>query len=178
MAKFSDQDITIAVLERRQPRPYPFPGIDGKQVAIKVLSDAESDSARIAAVQFCKGKDVDLALDPEFLDRCIQREILLRACRDSDKPEEPFFSTYDQITHLDNMLVRTLFELYNAHQQAMDPLAFCPAEEVEALVAQLGKSELAAARLSLFDQPTLLRFVLSMAHQLQSKSPTPKSTTG
>jgi hypothetical protein len=173
MAKYSDEAVFSAIEGRRAVRRYPFPGSDS-ECGIQMLTDCKIDSVRIDAQNYCKGKKVDLMLDPDFLDRAIMRYTILAAFVDPDKPEQQFFEGIDDVMSLDNVMVRTLYELYIAHQQAMDPLAYASREEVDALVAQLGKPGSDEGRLSLFDRPTLQSFVLSMACALRSMRQQPK----
>jgi hypothetical protein len=177
MAKFSDELVRAALAGRLAVSRYPFPGNPAIEVGVKLLTDTELDAVRLQAVVFAKSKNVDATLDPEFIDRAIHRETISRAFVDPDKPDEPFFASQHEVAQLDNLSVRSLHELYLAHHQSMDPLAFCPAEEVGALVEQLGKSESSAGILSLYDLPTLRSLVLSMALLLRETRQTLKSST-
>jgi hypothetical protein len=173
MAKYSDEAVFAAIEGRRAVKRYPFPGSDS-ECGIQMLTDGKIDTIRIDAQNYCKGKKVELTLDPEFLDRSIMRYTILAAFVNPDKNDEPFFDGIEDVMSLDNVMIRTLYELYIAHQQTMDPMAYASREEVDALVAQLGKPGNAEGRLSLFDRPTLLSFVLSMASVLRETRPTPK----
>lgn len=171
MAKWSDESVRAALQGRFAVRRYPFPGSPGErgvEVGIKLLTDAELDSVRLQAAEFAKKNRADLTIDPEFLDRAIHREVISRAFVDPEHPQEAFFGSQNDVAELDNLTVRALFELYMLHQQALDPYAFCPPEEVEKLVEALGKSERSVETLSLYDAPTLRSFVLSMASTLRS----------
>jgi hypothetical protein len=135
-----------------------------------MLTDGEVDSARFDAQQYVKERRIELHLDPEFLDRAIQRQIVLRAFVDADSDPDapkPFFDSIDDIKDLDAALVLQLFHLYCGHQQAMEPLAHLSEEEVEELVAVLGKSG-SSERLMGLDRPSLLSCVLSMACVLRT----------
>lgn len=179
MAKYSDEQVKMAVLERRLPARYPFPGDESVQIGVRALTDDQLDDARAAAALYVKERQIDLVVDPEFFDRALHREVVLRSVVDPDSPDRaPFFESAAQVREMDSLLVRSLYELCIHHQQAADPYAHVTGEEVEALVAQLGKSNDSVARLSLFDRPTLVSFVLSMASLLREKSATPKSNTG
>lgn len=177
MAKYSDESVRVALRGRFAVRKYPFPGQPGLEVACKLLSDAELDGVRLEAVEFCKRKKAELAADPEFLDRLIHRETVSRAFYDAANTEESFFGSQADVAELDNLTVRSLYELYISHAQSMDPYAYCAPEEVEALAEQLGKSESSAGLLNLFDAVTLRSLLLSMALRLRERaleiSPTP-----
>lgn len=178
MAKFSDEQVKAALAGRRVVRRYPMPGAEGVEVGVRLLSDAELDSVRLEAAEFVKKNKVETVIDPEFFDRAIHRETISRAFVDPDQPDDAFFGSQKDVAELDSLTVRSLYELYIAHHQAMDPYLFCPEEDVERLVEQLGKSESSAGLLSLYDAPTLRSFVLSLACKLRATQPTPKSTTG
>jgi hypothetical protein len=171
MPKYSDEAVFTAIEGRRAVKRYPFPGSDS-ECGIQMLTDGKIDTIRCDAVTYCKTKKVDLALDPEFLDRTIMRYTILEAFVDPDKPAEAFFDGIGDVMLLDNVMVRALYELYIAHQQSMDPLAYVSREEVDALIAQLGKPGSGAERMSLFDRPTLLSCVLSMASVLRETQQT------
>jgi len=174
MAKFSDESVRIALRGRHAMQRYPFPGQAGIEIGVKLLTDAELDSVRLEAVEQCKRAKAELVADPEFLDRLIHRETISRAFVDVDKPAEPFFSSQKEVAQLDNLTVRSLYELYVAHHQAMDPYTHCPPEEVEKLVESLGKSETPLALLSLFDAHTLRLFAASMASMLRETQLQPR----
>lgn len=171
---FGDKRLAVALQGRNAVEQYPFPGVDGLVVGVRLLSEEELDDVRLKAAAFCKRKQVDLIVDPEFFDRAIHRYTVLGAYVVADNEDKPFFEDFNQVLTIDPLLMRTLYELYLAHAQALDPLAFVSKEEVDAIVAALGKSEGSVARMSLFDRPTLLSFVLSMAHLQRAQSPTHK----
>jgi hypothetical protein len=167
MAKFSDESVAAALSPRRVVRKYPFPGAPGVEVAVRLLSDSELDAVRLRAVDFCSNKAANLIADPEFLDRLIQRETIARAFYDADKEGDAFFADQNEVAQLDNLTVRSLHEIYMLHAQSMDPLAFCPVEQVQELADTLGKSEHAAGILSLYDLNTARSCVLSLALKLR-----------
>jgi hypothetical protein len=172
MAKFSDREVSMALLGRSGVKSYPFPGLDGVMCGIRLLSEDQLDTVRTEAVAFCKTKQVDVMWDPDFLNRAIQRFTLLYAVLDPSDNER-FFNAQADVARLDPHIVQTLYELYQTHAQAFDPLTYVSAEEVAALVAQLGKLPNPEAGLSLFDRRTLVSFLLTMA-ALHKTSQTPK----
>lgn len=175
MAKY--EDVKLALQGRRALKNYPFPGLDdGTEVALRLLTEGDLDSVRVAAADKCKEKRVELNMDPDFLDRCIHRFTILRAFFDTEKGD-PFFKSFEEVSQLDNLLVHQLYAMYRLHQQSMDPLAHLGPEEVGAVVEHLGKSGSSVASLSLFDVPTLQSLVLSMAAMLRKTSPQHKSDT-
>lgn len=167
MAKFTDKSVLAALAGRKVVRTYAFPGAPNVRIGVRLLSDAELDAARLEAQSICEKRRANMAIDPEFFDRTLHREIVSRAFVDADKHEDAFFGSQKDVAELDNLTVRSLYELYIAHHQAMDPYAFCPPEEVERLVRTLGESSSSEAILSLYDAPTLRSFVTSMASLLR-----------
>lgn len=173
--RWTDESVRVALAGRFKAQVYPFPGADGIQVGIKLLTDSELDSVRLQAAQFAKARQADLAIDPEFLDRAIHRELISRAFVDSEHPDVPFFPSQNDVALLDNLTVRSLYELYVTHQIALDPYAFCPPEEVEKLTEAMGKSESSVAGLlNLYDAPSLRSFVLSLVSMLRATRAVPK----
>lgn len=173
MAKWTDDSVRAALGGRFAVSVYPFPGAPDLRIGLKLLTDAELDSVRLQAASFAKTKQADLVVDPEFLDRAIHRELISRAYVDAEKQDEPFFPSQNDVAALDNLTVRSLYELYITHQQSLDPYAFCPPDEVEKLVETLGKSESSVGILNLYDAPTLRSFVLSMALKQRETPPQP-----
>jgi hypothetical protein len=163
MAKWTDDSVRAALGERFKPRTYPFPGKPEIMVGIKLLTDSELDKVRLQAAVFAKSQQADLNIDPEFFERAIQRELISRAYVDPDKPDEPFFPSQRDVAELDNLSVRSLYELYVTHQQSLDPYAYCPPEDIERLADSLGKSESSVGLLNLYDAPTLRSLLLSLA---------------
>lgn len=173
MAKYSDEAIRVALRGRQAVQRYPFPGKPDLEVGLKLLSDAELDGVRLEAVELCKRAKAELLADPEFLDRMIHRETVSRAYVDIDQPDEPFFSSQREVAELDNLTVRSLFELYKAHHEAMDPFLYASPEEVGSLVESLKKSSQPLAVLSLYDLSTLRHCVISMVSMQRVTPPSP-----
>lgn len=171
MATYADEAVRQALHGRFVVRTYPFPGQPTMTVAVKLLSDAELDSVRLEAVEFCKKKKAELGADPEFLDRLIHRETVARAFYDPDRADHSFFGSQEDVAELDNLTVRSLYELYVTHAQSMDPYAFAPLEQIEELADTLGKSESNVGLLNLFDAVTLRSLLLSMALRLREVAP-------
>lgn len=169
MGRFSDDAIKAALCGSQAMRRYPFPGHAKTQVAVKLLTDAQLDGARLRAVETVKARKAEVLIDPDFLDRCIHREIIAAAFYDADESSKDvwFFADQDEVAQLDNHTVRALYELYMTHAQSMDPYAYCPPEEVEALSEQLGKSENSVGILNLYDAVTLRSLLLSTSLKLR-----------
>lgn len=178
MAKFSDELFQAALRPRQVIRKHPFPGAPGVEVGVKLLSDAESDNARLQAVDYCLNRKANLIADPEFLDRAIHREVVSRAFYDPEIEDHAFFASQDDVAQLDNQTVRSLYELYNLHAVSMDPHAHCSLEEVDELGKSLVESANPAGLLNLLDADTLRNLLLSTVLKLREMErgvlPTPK----
>jgi hypothetical protein len=172
------ESLKMALHGRMAVRRYPFPGQPDLEVGIKLLTDAESDACRLRAQEKTTKLKANVILDPEFFDRVIKREVIATAFRQGGADDEFLFASEEQVRELDQQTVYALYELYAYHQQMVDPYASADEEEVTAIIDQLGKSETAAARLSLFDAQTLRTCVLFMAARLRATSPAPSSSTG
>lgn len=176
MAKFNTDAFALALSGRRAISKYPFPGVDGQRVGVRMLRDEEVDEARVEAQHFLKEKGVIVEIDPEFFDREIQRRLVARAFVDAESDADfaaPFFESVADVRSLDSVMVRHLYELYVAHVHAMDPLLGASVEEVDEIVEALGKSA-SAERLTQLDRLSLLNCVLSMASRLRAMRPTSK----
>lgn len=174
MGKFSDESLRAALEGRKVLRKCEFPGMRGTYLGVRVLTDGELDKARLAAAEVVKNKHASMLIDPDFLDRVVQREIVSRAFFDIDKPDEYFFSKQEDVAELDTLTVRSLYELYVMHQQELDPLAYCTDEQAEEIVEALGKSNAEREALTLYDARTLRSFVISLASKLRETRPPPK----
>jgi hypothetical protein len=172
LAKFSDEKFALALQGRMAICRYPFPGVEGGECGVRMLTELEMDTCRIDAQEYVKSKRVETLIDPEFLDRAISRFVVFKAFVDPDSKNtdfpEPFFGSLDVVKALDPAMVVQLFSLYNAHQFAVDPLTHLPQEEVDELISQLGKPG-SKERLMTLDRDSLLRCAISLAHALRSK---------
>lgn len=162
MAKFNDEAVRAALSGRKAVLEYPLPGAESIKVGVRMLADAEVDSARLTAQAYVVTNKCELLVDPEFFDRALNREIISRAFVDAENHDHAFFGSMKDVAEMDPAQVKACFELYRLHQMQMDPYAHCPAEEVAQLVELLGKSPDKKAILSLFDGDTLQSFVLSL----------------
>lgn len=181
MAAVTLEQLKVALHGRSELRKYPFPGQPELEVWVRLLSEKEQDGIRLRAQQKVTKDKASMAIDPEYFNRLIQRETVAAAffqgLGDEDGPIY-LFGEADAVAELDALVVTTLYELYVTHSNVMDPYAFCPEEEVDGLVEQLGKSATAVDGLSLFDRRTLMSFVVSMASRLRAKQASPNSSTG
>jgi hypothetical protein len=175
--KFNSELFALALAGRRAFARYTFPGGNGGECGVRSLTSSEMDQCRLDAQAYVKERRADVFIDPEILDLAISRNVIFKAfvdpdSKNSDFPDQ-FFDSLDDVRGLDAPLVTQLFALYANHQYAVDPLSHLPEEEVQELVAHLGKPD-AAGRLMTLDRDSLLRLLLSTAAVLRSMQPTPK----
>lgn len=167
-----------ALKGRRTFRRAPFPGVEDVEVALRLLTDAEMDSCRERTATLCKRKNIDNALDPDYFDRILTREIIARAFYDADTidSDEPhvLFGSNDRVAELDPIIIRQLFAYYDEHMREADPLLFLGEDEARAFVEAMGK-ERGLAMLSSFDAATLMSLCLTLGALLQ-KSQSPNSS--
>lgn len=170
MARFSDEAISRMLQGRKTLEPVEFPGLPSVKVGVRILSEEEIDSARIAAAAYCKERRVDVLVDPDFLDRAVQREIVAAAYFDLDAPaDEPrvFFSSGADVRKLDAPIQRVLFEAYLSHQDEVSPLRRLNDAECDEVIDRLGEGRSAEALLNACDAFTLRRLLRSLGSALR-----------
>lgn len=164
--------VKAAIDGRRTAREYPFPGVDGVSVLVRLLTDEELDGCRRRASAYVERLRVSILIDPEMFDRALRREIIAAAYFESDG--KYLFGKAEDVADLDDATVIALHVQYTLHHETCQPWVTGAEGEVEALVEALGKSDGSVGALSLFDAPTLRRFVVSMARKLRATSQTSK----
>lgn len=174
-ATFAEERFRDALRGRRAVRIYPFPGIPETQIGIRLVSDGGFDEARAAASAWVKKHGVDVTVDPEFFDREVTRQVLLRATVDPQTVDEarpvPFFPSIDEVRALDTYAIEALAALYREHGDWVAPLRSLDAEQAKAFVEALKKEpkpEALAAYFSGFEHDTLVRLLISLARSLPS----------
>lgn len=139
-------------------------------VSVRALSDHEIDQGRLAAQAYCKSVRADIDLDPEFLEREKERQIVWRSIHDPDTGK-PLFAAIEDVRKLDAALVRILFTAYLEVLDELNPLTTLSEEELKQLGEQLGKGrEHPAPMLRLFDADTLRSLVRIMAARLSERA--------
>lgn len=182
----SDERFRAILRGRREIRRVPLPGDDGDppaEIGIRVLTEEEIDQCRAEAVQHVHLKaqtlkalklsaDALLDADPDLLEREQTRLMIYRATLDVDSIEaeggpQPFFVSPTAVRQADSVFVQTLWELYCAHQDYVNPIGSMGETEVEELIETLGKGQTAAKVVfGQCDAPTLRRLLLSMVSLL------------
>lgn len=170
MGTFSDEAVKKILLGRRVVSRVPFPLApedSGIEVGIRSLSDREIDQARIDAQVYLEGickkgfrsMESVVSIDPEFLEREQERQMLALACVDPDAPTKPFFDSAVQVRSLESVAVRRLWEMYLSHQDTTNPRRTLTAEQLKELKAALGKEPSCSALLADFERDTLVSLV-------------------
>jgi len=180
MPKFTDERVAAALRGPRTFRTIDFPGTSEVKVAVRCLSEAEIDAARLEAQgklrRECSAKGWDPVastdMDPDLLRRYTERELVFAAYYDhetvtSGKPER-FFPTTGDLASLDATTVSRLFEAYTDHQLWVSPMLTLGDAELKELVTALGNESSASVGLQGFDRSTLARCVISLASRLRS----------
>lgn len=176
MGTFNDEAINKILLGRRAPSRVPFPMApegSGIMVGLRGLADREIDGARLQAIVHL-GDEAKRAfqdpafvvqIDPEWLEREQERQMLALACVDPDAPEKPFFVSVVQVRSLDSVVVRRLWELFLHHQNTVNPRGSLTPEKHGELVDALKKGLDDSAFLAAFDRDTLVSLLRTLVNQ-------------
>lgn len=185
MPKFSDEQVRAVIRGTATFRTIPFPLADGKpdetvRVAVRCLSEAELDGCRVEAQRRVRelgklrGWDVrELCdVDPDLLQRFVERSILARAFFDADtigtdKPQ-PFFSSESEVEQLGSIQATTLMRAYLEHQEWTNPFRSLTPDAAKELAETLGKAPKPEALLELYERDTLRSLCISLASALRS----------
>lgn len=182
MSKFTDERVSAALRGTRNFRviDWPGPGKVETKVAVRLLSELELDEARLEAQMALRGNakargwDAEsmASIEPELLQRLIERQIIWLAFYDADtvdragRTPERFFPTPRDVGTLDSVTVTRLFTAYCEHQTWCAPFRSMSDEEVTSFVEALGKGQTAQALLEGYERSTLARLCISMASRL------------
>ncbi len=151
---------------RRYPFPYPLVGGVEIEVAIRLLTDHEIDMARIEAQRYCARIKADLTIDPDLLEREVQRQMVWRSTLEpfptNGSPEHPrLFQSDQDVRMLPAPVIESLHRLYLEHQDRVSPHRVLTDENIGALV------ELVRARGSIafsqYDDAALVRICIALA---------------
>lgn len=189
MPRFTDADIRRALISPTRPRRVTFPGRPEIPLGVRLLDDLELDDCRIEAQRKIRQRAstrswnvVEMsALDPTLMERMVEREIVLRAFLDADTIESekpiPFFAGDGDLAALGSAGVTDLMELYNEHQEWMNPHLKMSEEDERAFLEELGKGPSAELSLTAIEPSMLRRCVISMAKRLADSRTTKSSTS-
>jgi len=196
MTTFSDERIQKILAGRRAIGRVPFPGpldedesiTDVPMVGLRLLSEADTDAARIATQSYLHQKldrkNLDVVkfidADPDAMQREYQRQVLVRACVDPDCTDHdnptPFFAVIEQVRKLDVLTLDRLWDAYGAWQEEVNPRFSLTEQQVRELDGALKKALVDQATFALLERDTLLSLLRIMAARSPS-SPSGRSTT-
>lgn len=185
----SDPDFAALLSGSKFFRKVPIPFAPEHMIAVRTLDDIEIDACRLEGQRkFRKACDAQKwdpvsasDLDPQLLDRLIEREIIIKAYYDPDTVDGdnpiPFFANEQELVRLGSVRVTDLMHLYNEHQEIVNPSRVVSEEEMDRVVAALGKGQWSEATLIAIEPSMLRRCIISMARQLYDSAPSRFSTT-
>lgn len=146
IARSRDAIIARLTREAYTPTVYtfpPLPGWDGSdRIGVRLLRDGEIDLCRAEAQRWCSRLKVDLALDPDLLERDVEREVVWRATSIADAKGDngepvPFFPSPADVRDMPAVIVRALFDLYLENHARMSPQRSYSAEQLTTLAQQM-----------------------------------------
>ncbi len=156
------------------PSEITFPG-ESTKLRIRLLTEWETDQARIAAVSHVKEHRIDTLVDSDHvLDREVKRAILWRALLTSSdvKGEQVrFFGVPSELRDdVDTTTLDRLFELYLDHQADVVIDSMPSADTLDQTIgAGLKSAEMFGALLSKFDGPALRALASRMLERIRQK---------
>lgn len=174
MATYADLKIGALLAGRRKIGRSPFPGLEGIECGVRLLSDREIDEARADAATYIEarwkragfGAEQAVRIDPDSLEREHMRQVLVRAIvdpdSDVDKPA-PFFPSVEKVRDLDSTVVQALWEAYEDWHNAIDPRSSLNDDEVRELAEALKKEPGTPVLLAHYPPATLRSLLRSMA---------------
>lgn len=183
MGVFSDERVSALILgPKRAFRTIQFPGRPEVLVAVRALAEHEIDACRVegqrAFLSVCKAREWTPEranqIDPLMFARLVDRQIAWRAYFDyetTNRPEPvPFFSSAADLAQLDSVTMSDLMSAYVEHQEYVSPLRSLVAEEVDAMIAALGKEQPQVVLNSL-GRDALVSFAHTLAKRLSILQP-------
>lgn len=170
MAKWTDERVSAVIQGRLKLKVKHIPQLKC-DVAFRLLTEDELDGAKLEAQRYAKRKGSNSEIDPEFMERELERQLVWRSVFDADtinsEHPEPFFPSDADVRSLDSALVRALSTAYMECQEEANPALSLSKEQVDELVAQLGKEQAVDVFLNGCEHSTLRLFVRSMAQRLR-----------
>ncbi|GAF72263.1 unnamed protein product [marine sediment metagenome] len=177
--RFDDEQVQGILQARRVIGRSAFPGKEGLEIGVRLLSERDIDLSRFEAQMYLErqAKKVQLTLidfvqvDPESLDREHQRQVIMHAFCDPESPQEKpilFFDNIEQVRSLDSVLCQQLWEIYVDWQDVVNPRLTMTGDEVDELVAALKDEQMAKLILAPLERETLQSLVRSLVAQLQT----------
>jgi hypothetical protein len=186
--------------KRRVSDPIPLPGdlgtVGGGMVSFRKLRDQELTEARAEAVSFLEQlvrtlekrkleedrvpPELYFALDENFLIEEGERQILLRAMRDPENPEQPLAGSVGELrAGLDADARKALMTAYNTWKDDEGPVTRVKTlEEARGLVAAVGKEQRPSLLWTYYDRFSLANIVIELDDRLTTLLKTPSSSSG
>ncbi len=174
--EFTDPRISALLSGRRAVRRVPFPGIDGSEIGIRILTAEEMIAARGEATQAVQSQadairidlGKQLVIDPELFDLEVQFAIVQRAVfeaeTDKDGKHKPFFPSQSAVRAFPTDVVYRLYEAYRGLEEMADPKPMTP-EERDRIVDALKKTPDPEALSLAYPPNTVRRLLLFLARQ-------------
>lgn len=152
--------------EQLSPGDYKFPGTE-VPIKVRLLTENDVDNAKIEAQRFVRKIKADLEIDPDFLDREVQRQIVWRSMFEpiaSNGELVPLYASDKDVRGLDTVTLEALWNLYLEHQERKSTYRHLDQAVIDQLAETVRATPAAAAfDLSRLDHPTLVRLVVSLA---------------
>jgi hypothetical protein len=192
-----------AIVERTKRRvsdPLPLPGdlgtVGGGTVRFRKLRDLELTEARAEAVSFLElmvkkleerkqaedrvPPEVYFALDENFLIEEEERQVLFRAMRDPENPEQPLAGTIGELrAGLDADERKALMNAYNTWKDDEGPVTRVKTlEEARGLVAAVGKEQRPSLLWTYYDRFSLGNIAIAQDEALSTLRKTLSSSSG
>jgi hypothetical protein len=179
MGTYADLKIGNLLAGRRKIGRFPFPGLDGIECGVRLLSDREIDEARADAAAYLDAKwkragfsaERCVNIDPNSLEREHMRQCIVRAIVDPDSDVDkpvPLFPSVEKVRDLDSTVVQAFWEIYLDWHEAIDPRTKLTDEEVEELADALKKEPNGPAVWAHLEPVTLRSLLRGLVSRLQT----------
>lgn len=175
--RFADERVAAIIRGTRALRLIDFPGREGVQVAVRLLSGSEVDDACIAAAGALRtqmmGRDLVLFTDvaPKLLDQAQRREMIARAfydasTADAERPVQFFADATVVGRECDAPTIERLFAAYLEHQRSVAAPTSLSDGEVDDAVGAVALGEALPHDVTALDDDTLRRLCVAMSSAL------------
>ena len=176
---FEDPQIQDLLKNRKKIGRFLFPGTEGFEVGVRLLTEKQVDVAYLKAQVhlsgLCKKAGLEFAelllAQPELMDQESQRQLLLVALvtpeSDPERPD-PFFKKEDHIRELDNVMMRLLWSEYQGWVDQNTLREQISEEQMREIVEALKKDPDSLAGLARWNADSLANLLRFMAAQWPS----------
>ncbi len=162
----------IGELDVRPYKTVDLPGVEGAQVALWCLTQAECDRAKAAALAYMRGtlkfSEMDLAYTPGAFDDNVAIETLALAMRDPNDARQPFAKDGAEVRRLGPKALGALHEEYVQFVAERSPLSQADdlEKEVDSLCEALKAGQPGDAWCRSFDGTSARRLLPILADRL------------